>query len=97
MYHYRIRKYIGSYAAAMEGVDVVVFTGGVGENGPESREAICKGFEYMGLDFDQEVNFGKRGKEIIITKPGSKVVTMVIPTNEELVIATDTMRIVNLL
>jgi len=94
MYHYRIRKYIGAYAAAMGGVDVIVFTGGVGENGPESREEICKGFEFMGLDFDPEVNAGNRGKEIIISKAGSKVIAMVVPTNEELVIARDTERIV---
>jgi len=94
MYHYRIRKYIGSYAAAMNGVDVIVFTGGIGENGPESREEICKGFEFLGLQFDSEANDGKRGQEIIISKPGSKVIAMVIPTNEELVIAKDTERII---
>jgi len=90
MYHYRIRKYIGAYSAAMNGVDIIVFTGGVGENGPESREEICKGFEYLGLDFDAEANAGKRGKEVEISKPGSKVKALVIPTNEELVIANDT-------
>ncbi len=95
MYHYRIRKYIGAYAAAMGGVDVVVFTGGVGENAPESREEICSGFEYMGLEFDQESNAGVRGKEKIITKAGSRVIAMVVPTNEEFVIASDTERIIN--
>ena len=94
MYHYRIRKYIGAYAAAMNGVDVVVFTGGVGENGPESREEICKGFEYMGLEFDKEKNDGKRGKELIFSKDSSKVIAMVVPTNEELVIASDTRDII---
>jgi acetate kinase len=95
MYHYRIRKYIGAYAAAMNGLDAVVFTGGVGENGPETREEICKGFGFMGIDFDPKINAGKRGKEIIITKPNSKVTALVIPTNEELVIARDTEKIVN--
>jgi acetate kinase len=94
MYHYRVRKYIGSYAAAMNGVDVVVFTGGIGENGPESREEMCKGFEFMGLEFDADANRGKRGKELIISKPGSRVIAMVVPTNEELVIARDTQEII---
>jgi len=94
MYHYRIKKYIGSYAAAMGGVDVIVFTGGVGENGPETREEICKDMEFLGLEFEPDLNKGKRGKEVIISKPGSKVVAMVVPTNEELVIAQDTERIV---
>lgn len=94
MYHYRIRKYIGAYAAAMGGFDTLVFTGGVGENGPESREEICKDFEYLGLEFDKEKNDGKRGKEVVISTDNSKVTTMVIPTNEELVIASDTQEIV---
>ena len=94
MYHYRIKKYIGSYAAAMGGVDVIIFTGGVGENGPETREEVCKNMEFLGLDFDPELNKGKRGKEVIISKPGSRVVAMVVPTNEELVIAKDTEKIV---
>lgn len=94
MYHYRIKKYIGSYAAALGGVDVIVFTGGVGENSPETREAVCKEMEFLGLEFDAEANKGKRGKEVIISKPGSKVTAMVVPTNEELVIAKDTEKIV---
>ncbi len=94
MYHYRIRKYIGSYAAAMGGVDGIVFTGGVGENSPESREAICKDMEFMGLEFDATKNTGLRGKEAFISKENSKVKAMVIPTNEELVIAADTQEIV---
>ncbi len=95
MYHYRIRKYIGAYAAAMNGVDAIVFTGGVGENGPESREEICKGFEYMGLEFDKDKNDGVRGKELIFSKDTSRVKAMVIPTNEELVIAADTQKIIS--
>lgn len=95
MYHYRVRKYIGAYAAAMGGVDVIVFTGGIGENGPESREAMCKDLEFLGLEFDQKANEGKRGKEVIISKPGSRVTAMVVPTNEEYVIARDTEEIVS--
>jgi len=94
MYHYRIRKYIGAYAAAMGGVDIIVMTGGIGENGSESREEILKDFEYLGLDFDLEKNVGVRGKEIIVSKENSKVKAMVVPTNEELVIARDTKEIV---
>jgi len=94
IYHYRIKKYLGSYAAAMGGVDVVIFTGGVGENACETREEICKGLEFMGIEFDVAKNTNLRGKEAIISKPGSKVTLMVVPTNEELVIAQDTFEIV---
>jgi acetate kinase len=90
MYHYRIKKYIGAYAAAMGGIDVLAFTGGVGENGPESREAIAAELEFMGLEIDKELNAGKRGKELIFSTKNSKVLAMVVPTNEELVIASDT-------
>jgi len=95
MYHYRIRKYIGAYVAAMGGVDGIVFTGGVGENSPESRAEICKDFEYLGLEFDEQKNAGSRGKKVFISKDNSKVKAMVIPTNEELVIASDTQEIVS--
>lgn len=95
MYHYRIRKYIGSYAAAMGGVDIVIFSGGVGEMGSETREEICQDFEFMGLEFDKKKNENQRGKELIISKDRSKVTAMVVPTNEELVIANDTMVIVD--
>ncbi len=94
MYFYRIKKYIGSYAAAMGGLDLLIFTGGVGENGPETREAICKGLEFTGLLFDYEKNNGLRSKLQEISKPESKVKVMVVPTNEELVIAHDTLRLV---
>jgi len=94
IYHYRIKKYLGSYAAAMGGVDVVIFTGGVGENGWETREEVCKNLEFMNLEFDVEKNTKLRGKEAIISKPNSKVTVMVVPTNEELVIAKDTYEIV---
>ncbi len=94
IYHYRIKKYIGSYAAAMGGVDVVIFTGGVGENGWETREEALKGLEFMGLHLSKERNTKLRGKEAIITTDDSKVTAMVVPTNEELVIAQDTYEIV---
>lgn len=94
MYHYRIRKYIGSYAAAMGGLDILVFTGGVGENGPETRESVCSDMEFLGLEIDRELNAGKRGKELIFSKKTSRVIAMVVPTNEELVIASDTEKIV---
>ncbi len=94
MYHYRIKKYIGSYMAALGGVDVVVFTGGIGENASRSREEICKGLEFMGLELDLKKNGATKGREAIISKNGSQVTVMVIPTNEELVIAEDTARII---
>lgn len=94
IYHYRIRKYIGAYAAAMNGVDLILFTGGVGENGWETREECCKGLEFMGVEFDVEKNTKLRGKEAVISKPNSRVSVMIVPTNEELVIAQDTFDIV---
>jgi len=94
MYDYRVRKYIGSYAAVMGGVDILIFTGGIGENGSETRENICKDFEYMGLEFDKKINDGVRGKELVISKKDSKVIVMIVPTNEELVIASDTCDII---
>ena len=90
MYRYRIIKYI----AAMGGLDLLVFTGGIGENDPLTREIISTNFEFMGLDFDREFNKGKRGKKLLLTKPESKIKVMVVPTNEELVIAQDTERII---
>lgn len=95
MYHYRVIKYIGAYAAAMNGVDLILFTGGIGENGPETREAVCKSLTYLGVDFDSELNAGQRGKDLLLTKPGSRVKVMAVMTNEELVIAEDTQRIVS--
>ena len=95
MYHYRVIKYVGSYAAAMGGVDVIAFTGGIGENGPETREEICENLSFMGVDFDVELNKGKRGKEVEISSADSKVKVVVIPTDEELVIAQDTYKIIS--
>ena len=93
MFHYRIRKYIGAYAAAMGGVDLIVFTGGIGENADLSREAICRDFEFLGLEFDKSKNKGLRSKEALINADNSKVKVMVIPTDEEMAIAMETERI----
>jgi len=94
MYEYRVRKYIGAYAAAMGGVDILIFTGGIGENGSETREAMCRDMEFLGVEFDKEVNDGVRGKELVISKKGSRVTVMIVPTNEEFVIASETKTIV---
>lgn len=93
MYNYRIKKYVGAYAAAMGGCDIIVFTAGVGENQYQMREAVCKDMEYMGVKLDAEKNKGIRGEEAIISTPDSKVTVCVIPTDEELMIATDTMNL----
>jgi acetate kinase len=94
MYVYRVKKYVGSYAAAMGGVDLIIFTGGVGENDFEVRAGVCKDMEFMGIDFNFEKNHGLRGKDEILTKPTSRVKVMSVSTNEELVIALDTLEIV---
>ena len=93
VFEYRVRKMIGEYAAAMGGVDAVIFTAGVGENSPELREEFVKGLEFMGITIDPEKN-KVRGEERIISKDGAPVKVLVIPTNEELMIAMDTMAIV---
>lgn len=93
MYYNRVKKFVGEYAAEMGGVDLIVFTGGVGENSKELRESVCTGMEFMGLEFDREAN-NVRGEDRILSKPGSKVKVAVIATNEELVIATDTYNLV---
>lgn len=94
MYFYRVTKYIGAYAAAMDGVDVILFTGGVGENQQTARAGICKTLGYLGVKLDPERN-KVRSKEAIISTDDSKVKVVVIPTDEELMIATDTMSILN--
>lgn len=94
VYYYRVKKYVGAYAAAMGGLDLVVFTGGVGENDPSLREYVCSNMEFFGLEFDPQINAGLRGKDTILTKPSSRVKAALITTNEELVIATDTFNIV---
>lgn len=93
IYTYSIVKYIGAYTAAMGGVDAIVFTGGVGENGSEVRKLVCERLAFMGIELDEEAN-KKRGQTIEISKPGSKVRVFVIPTNEELVIAQDTKKLI---
>jgi acetate kinase len=96
MYAYRIKKYIGAFAAAMGGVDVIIFTGGVGENRHEVREAVCENMEFLGIKLDKEQNakimFGKDG---IISTADSKVKVVVLPTDEELMIAQDTLALIN--
>ena len=94
VFSYRVAKYIGSYAAAMNGVDDIVFTAGIGDNDDYVREEVCKYLGYLGVDFDSEVNKGLRGKEAELTKEGSKVKVFVIPTNEELAIARETLALV---
>ena len=93
-FFYEVAKYIGSYAAALNGIDMLTFTAGVGENGPETRAAICEYLGFMGVKIDPEAN-KVRGKEMKISTPDSKVQVWVIPTNEELMIAQDTAELVN--
>lgn len=94
MYEYSVKKYIGAYAAVLNGVDVLVFTGGVGENQTSLRQRICDSFSYLGLECDAKVNASSRGEEIEISTASSKVRVVVIPTDEELMIASDTQSIV---
>ena len=93
MYAYRVKKFIGAYAAIMNGLDCVIFTGGIGENDFNIRRMICQHMEYLGLDFDEIGNHGVKGEDKIISKPDSRVTALVVKTNEELVIATDTFKI----
>ena len=88
-FYYVVKKYIGAYTAAMNGVDAIVFTAGLGENSGPMRKAVCEGLSFLGIELDDAEN-NKRGEEVEITKPSSKVKVFVIPTNEELVIARDT-------
>lgn len=92
VFAYKVKKFIGSYSAVMNGVDIIVFTAGLGENSISMRERICSGLDYLGLELDREAN-NVRGKEAIISKPGCKVKAVVIPTNEELMIARETVKI----
>jgi acetate kinase len=95
MFRYRVKKYIGAYTAALGGLDLLIFTGGIGENDPVIREFCCSEMEYMGLIFDPQKNSGVKGKEMMLSKEESKVKVMTIPTNEELVIAEHTYRIIS--
>jgi acetate kinase len=94
MYQYRVRKYIGAYAAAMGGVDLIVFTGGIGENDTVTRTKSLEGLEFLGINLDTEKSMKSRGKEELVSKADSKVKVIVVPTDEELMIATDTHEIV---
>lgn len=95
MYDYRVKKYIGAYTAAMGGVDIIVFTGGIGENDDETRKGSLSGLEYLGIRFDNSKNEGVRGEQKVITADDSKVTAIIVPTNEELVIARDTQKLIN--
>ena len=90
---YEVAKYVGAYAAALNGLDVLTFTAGVGENGPDTRAAVCEYLGYLGVKLDPEKN-NMKGKEMMISTPDSKVQVWVVPTNEELMIAQDTAELV---
>jgi acetate kinase len=90
MFIYRVKKYIGAYAAAMNGLDVLVFTGGIGENDGYIRGEVLKGLSYLGIRFDEQLNRTTRGEEMLLSTPDSKVKVCIIPTDEELMIALDT-------
>ena len=94
MLSYQIKKFVGSYAAAMGGIDAVVFTGGIGENDHHVRKRVCAGMAFLGLNIDEVINRESQGREQNISAPHSRVETWVIPTNEELLIARDTKQIV---
>ena len=94
MYGYRIKKYIGAYAAVMNGVDTIVFTAGVGENQASMREGVCEGLDYLGVKLDKELNNTVHGTETVISTPDSRVKVVVVPTDEEIVIARDTKALV---
>ncbi len=95
MYELRILKYVGAYAAEMGGLDVIVFTGGVGENQTGVRENVCEPLKFMGVEIDKELNAVTRGTETIISTPSSRVKVLIVPTDEELTIARDTQEIVS--
>jgi len=95
MYNYRIKKYVGAYAATLGGFDILVFTGGVGENQSSTRSAVCENMEFIGIKLDEEKNKSTRGVEAVISEEDSRVKVVVIPTNEELMIALDTLKSIN--
>jgi acetate kinase len=95
MYDYRATKYVGAYAAAMGGIDLLIFTGGIGENADINRRGISENLGFLGLELDDSKNTGLRSKMAVISKENSPAKIMVVPTNEELVIAEDTERIVS--
>lgn len=95
MYCHRVKKYIGAYAAVMNGVDLIIFTGGIGENDVNLREKVVQGISFLGVQLDKGKNNEVRGKDLVISTPDSQTIAMVIATNEELVIARDTLSIVS--
>ena len=95
IFNYRVKKYIGSYVAAMDGIDCLVFTAGLGENSPETREAVCDGLNFFGIKIDKSKNAVK-GKQVDISAADSKVKVLIVPTNEELMIARDTLSLIKL-
>lgn len=95
MTYYRIKKYVGAYIAAMGGIDCIAFTGGIGENNPELREFVCEGLEFMGIKYDSQKNFQPKQDEFIISSDDSHTTIAVIATNEELMIARDTYRLIH--
>lgn len=96
MYYYRIKKYIGAYAAALGGVDAIIFTGGVGENQTLCRQQSCEGLQFIGVELDHEMNEKIHGEDMVISTPSSKVKVVVIATDEEYMIASDTKTLLNL-
>ena len=94
-FKYSVAGYIAKYAAAMNGINYIVFTGGVGENQIKIRQGICEKLKFMGVEIDEELN-NQRGEEKEVSKPESKIKVFVIPTNEELMIAKETKRLVEL-
>ncbi len=94
MYAHRVKKYIGAYAAVMDGVDLIIMTGGIGENSCNTRKMVLNNMDYLGLKFNNELNQGLKGKDAVLSLPDSKVKVMTITTNEELVIALDTVKLV---
>jgi acetate kinase len=95
MFCYRLRKYVGAYAAAMNGLDALVFTAGIGENSPDVRKAVCDGLTFLGLELDEAANRQRSKEARVISTPASRVKVLVVPTNEELIIARDTFRLVS--
>jgi acetate kinase len=94
VFAYSVKKYIGAYAAAMGGLDVIAFAGGIGENGIEMRREICRGLEFLGVEIDEQRNQVRKA-EAIISKEGAKVAVLVVPTNEEIVVARETVRVIS--
>lgn len=94
MFAYRVKKFIGSYIAAMNGLDMLILTGGIGENDHNMRRLICTEMEYLGIVFNNEINNGAMGKDLVISQPESEVIVMSVTTDEEFVIASDTRQIV---